>query len=429
MSGSTTEKQVYSVKQINSYIKQLFDGDFILRSINIKGEISNCKYHHSGHIYFSLKDDTSVISCVMFASNTGSLKIKLEDGKQVIVSGSIGVYEAAGRYQIYARQITEEGEGDLYKKYEELKKKLEEEGLFSQEHKKDIPPYSSKIGVVTAETGAVIKDIFNVSTRRNPYVQIFLYPATVQGEGAKETIVRGIKKLDEMGLDVIIVGRGGGSIEDLWAFNEEEVVRAIYECNTPIISAIGHETDYTLSDFSSDMRAPTPSAAAELAVFDFALFERQINDYRYSFGLYIENKLKRRADAIDKYRLMIEKLSPEKQVIQKRQRLLDIESMLKDLMNEGLDNASEKLAEDKRSVIELMEEKMRNRKQTLVLVSEKLNGLSPLKRLSEGYAYVTKDNKKLSSIRQIKLEDEIDINIADGRLKARVNDIKEVKYE
>lgn len=256
-------KSVYSVSQVNSYIKNMFTQDFVLNSIYIKGEVSNCKYHTSGHIYFSLKDKGGVISGVMFAGNRGGLNFTLKEGQDVIVLGSVSVYEKSGSYQVYAKQIMLDGAGQLYQKYEELKKELEEMGMFDIMYKQPIPKYATKIGICTASTGAAIQDIRNISSRRNPYVQLYLYPAIVQGENAVASIVQGLRYLDEMDMDVIIVGRGGGSIEDLWAFNEEAVARTIFNMKTPVISAVGHETDTTIADYVADLRAPTPSAAAE----------------------------------------------------------------------------------------------------------------------------------------------------------------------
>ncbi|MCR5154267.1 MAG: exodeoxyribonuclease VII large subunit, partial [Lachnospiraceae bacterium] len=258
---------VYTVSQINKYINRIFKDDAFLKNVYVKGEVSNCKYHDSGHIYFTLKDGASQISCVMFAGRRAGISFRLENGFNVMVYGSIETYEAGGVYQIYASQITRDGIGKLYEEYEALKKKLEAEGLFLREHKKPIPQFVKRVGVVTARTGAAVRDIIQISARRNPYVQLILYPAKVQGEGSAKSVIDGIKYMDGK-VDVIIVGRGGGSIEDLWAFNEECVARAIYDCETPVISAVGHETDTTIADYVSDLRAPTPSAAAELAVFD-----------------------------------------------------------------------------------------------------------------------------------------------------------------
>ena len=278
------KEQVYSVSQVNVYIKNMFLRETVLNNIYIKGEVSNCKYHTSGHIYFTLKDAKGQMACVMFAGQRSGLSFRMQEGQSVIVLGSISVYERDGKYQLYAREILKEGQGALYEKYEQLKRQLEGEGLFLQEHKKAIPFYSKKIGIVTASTGAAIQDICNISARRNPYVQLILYPAKVQGEGAAKTIVKGIKTLDKAGVDVIIVGRGGGSIEDLWAFNEEIVARAIYECNTPIVSAVGHETDTTIADYVSDLRAPTPSAAAELTVCSMENLMEQFLEWKYQMN-------------------------------------------------------------------------------------------------------------------------------------------------
>ena len=260
---------IYSVGQVNNYIKNMFTQDFMLSRISVKGEVSNCKYHTSGHIYFSLKDETGTIACVMFAGQRRGLGFAMKNGDKVVVSGSVNVYERDGKYQLYARQIQLEGAGLLYERFLALKRELEEMGMFAPEYKQPIPRFIRTLGVVTAPTGAAIQDIRNISYRRNPYLQIILYPALVQGAGAKESIVKGIQTLDRLGVDVMIVGRGGGSIEDLWAFNEEEVARAIFECTTPVISAVGHETDVTIADYVADLRAPTPSAAAELAVDDY----------------------------------------------------------------------------------------------------------------------------------------------------------------
>lgn len=286
-------KNVYSVAQVNRYIKNMFTQDFMLNRIYVKGEVSNCKYHTSGHIYFSLKDESGAIACVMFAGDRRSgLAFRMQEGQKVIVLGSVSVYERDGRYQLYAREIMPDGEGDLYRQFELLKKDLEEMGMFAQEFKQSIPFYSRTIGIVTAPTGAAIRDIMNISRRRNPYVQLVLYPALVQGEQAADSIVRGIRTLDQYGVDVIIAGRGGGSMEDLWAFNEEKVARAIFECRTPIISAVGHETDTTIADYVADLRAPTPSAAAELAVTDYRQLMSGLELYRNQLADRLEQKIR-----------------------------------------------------------------------------------------------------------------------------------------
>ena len=284
-------RNIYSVAQVNSYIKNMFAQDFMLRQVSIKGEVSNCKYHTSGHIYFTIKDAGAAMNAIMFAgSRAAGLSFHMKEGDQVIVTGSVEVYEKTGAYQLYAKKIELDGEGNLYLKFEQLKHELEEMGMFAAEYKQPIPQYAGRIGVVTAPTGAAVQDIRNVSSRRNPYVQVILYPALVQGEGAAASIVRGIRMLDEAGVDVIIVGRGGGSIEELWAFNEEEVARAIFECHTPVISAVGHETDFTIADFVADLRAPTPSAAAELAYFDCRTLLNSMQGYQERLERAVWNK-------------------------------------------------------------------------------------------------------------------------------------------
>ncbi len=300
----------------------MFTQDFMLARISIRGEVSNCKYHSSGHIYFTLKDEKAAIACVMFAGNRKGLSFTLKEGQKVEAEGSISVYEQNGSYQLYARKITLDGAGELYKQYENLKTRLEEMGMFAEEYKKPIPQYAMKIGIITAQTGAAVRDIITVAKRRNPYVKLTLYSAFVQGEGAKESIVQGIKALDQLGLDILIVGRGGGSIEDLWAFNEECVARAIFECNTPVISAVGHEVDVTIADYVADLRAPTPSAAAELAVFDLRALEEKLGQYNRRFLGLMEQKLGENRTRLKQQELQLQVLSPGQKLLEKRQRLL-----------------------------------------------------------------------------------------------------------
>lgn len=347
---------VYTVSQINSYIRHLFEEDFALRAISIKGEVSNCKYHSSGHIYFTLKDKDAGISAVMFAGNRKGLKFKLRDGQQVVAVGTVNVYERDGKYQLYVKEITDEGEGDLFRRFEELKSELLEMGMFDAEYKKKIPEYALKVGIVTSPTGAAIRDIMNISSRRNPCVQLYLYPALVQGEGAVSSIVSGIHRLDAMKLDVLIVGRGGGSIEDLWAFNEEAVARAIFGCNTPVISAVGHETDVTISDYVADMRAPTPSAAAELAVFDYEKFLEKLRNIKYTLQKNVRNHWIYKRSLLENLTLKLEKMNPQKVLFDKRQQL---------------DTDTDRLKM-------LIERKLMFEKHRLALAAERLNGMSPL---------------------------------------------------
>lgn len=393
---------VYSVGQVNAYIKNMFNADFALNNIYIKGEISNCKYHTSGHIYFTLKDSTGVISAVMFAGNRKGLKFKLEEGQKVIALGSVSVYERDGKYQLYAKQIILEGTGLLYQKFEQMKTRLEEMGLFDKMYKKPIPKYATKVGICTASTGAAIQDIINISKRRNPFVQLYLYPCLVQGQGAAVDIVNAIRCLDSMDLDVIIVGRGGGSIEDLWAFNEEIVAKAIFDCNTPVISAVGHETDFTIADFVADMRAPTPSAAAELAVFDYSEFmEKQLNYGRLLFSS-IDNKLKIYRKSLKSYETSVNLFSPVNQLQNRRQYSDELMTKLSKELNDVLND----------------------RKHKLQIYAERLNGMSPLNKISKGFAYVTDGNKKpLTSVSQVKADDEMSLIIKDGTIKAKVVEV------
>lgn len=393
---------VYSVGQVNAYIKNMFNADFALNNIYIKGEISNCKYHTSGHIYFTLKDSTGVISAVMFAGNRKGLKFKLEEGQKVIALGSVSVYERDGKYQLYAKQIILEGTGLLYQRFEQLKTQLEEMGLFDKMYKKPIPKYATKVGICTASTGAAIQDIINISKRRNPFVQLYLYPCLVQGQGAAVDIVNAIRCLDSMDLDVIIVGRGGGSIEDLWAFNEEIVAKAIFDCDTPVISAVGHETDFTIADFVADMRAPTPSAAAELAVFDYSEFmEKQLNYSRLLFSS-IDNKLKIYRKSLKSYETSVNLFSPVNQLQSRRQYSDELMTKLSKELNDVLND----------------------RKHKLQIYAERLNGMSPLNKISKGFAYVTDGNKKpLTSVSQVKADDKMSLIIKDGTIKAKVVEV------
>lgn len=395
---------VYTVKQVNSYIKNMFKQDFLLNSVSVKGEISNCKYHTSGHIYFTLKDADAALSVIMFASQAARLSFKLKDGMSVVVSGRVDVFDAAGKYQLYANTVQQEGIGELYQKYEQLKQYYEDMGYFAKEYKRPIPAFTRKLGVVTSKTGAAVQDIMNISRRRNPYIQIVLYPAYVQGEHAKQSVVNGIAKLDKLGLDCIIVGRGGGSIEDLWAFNEPEVVEAVFNASTPIISAVGHETDFTLTDFVADMRAPTPSAAAELAVTEVAAVENKIFEYERRLKQQMMYSLTAKRDYLERLKLQMEYLNPVNQICDKRQRLMNIEDKLNMLI--------------KRCVAD-----NRNR---LRLYASRLEGLSPLKKLDMGYGYIEdSQNDRIVSVSQVSPEDEITVYLKDGSIRSKVIEVGE----
>lgn len=415
---------VYSVTQVNVYIKNMFAQDFALNRISIKGEVSNCKYHTSGHIYFTLKDGKSSIPAVMFAGSRKGLSFHLEEGHQVIVKGSVEVYERDGRYQLYAQEITREGTGDLFERFQKLRNELEEMGMFAPEYKKAIPKFAKSIGIVTAPTGAAIRDIMNIAFRRNPYVQLYLYPALVQGQNAGESIAKGIEALDKLELDVLIVGRGGGSIEDLWAFNEEVVARAIFQCNTPVISAVGHETDVTIADYVADMRAPTPSAAAELAVFDRNLFYEQIQLYENTLKKNMERKMERYRFQAGHYELKIKNHDPGHLLREKRQRLADCEDELKSLIKLKIEADKQRISQEAASLKLLINKQAVSDRHRLELLVSQLGGLSPLKRIGGGYGFITDSgNKKIDSAGDVKSGDNIRVRIRDGQLEAVVTEV------
>ena len=396
-------RNVYTVKQVNAYIKNMFTQDFMLNRIYIKGEVSNCKYHTSGHLYFSLKDESGTIACVMFAGQRSGLSFRMQEGQQVIVLGSVSVYERDGRYQVYAKEIVLDGAGLLYEKFIKLKKELEEMGMFAPEYKKPIPKYVRTVGVVTAPTGAAVRDIINITRRRNPYVQILLYPALVQGDGASESVVRGIRALEEAKVDVMIVGRGGGSIEDLWAFNEEKVARAVFECSVPVISAVGHETDFTIADFVADLRAPTPSAAAELAVDDFRSVLESFHMYGDRLQRAMNSKTELFAAKLKAYENRFQYLSPESMLREKRQYASELEECLRSSM----------------------EQKLTEKRHELAIWIQQFEGLSPLRKLNGGYAFVSdSDGHVVTEISQIKKGDRISIAVTDGVIEAVADRIR-----
>lgn len=382
----------------------MFAQDFMLHHISIKGEVSNCKYHSSGHIYFTMKDANGTINAIMFAgSRREGLKFPMKEGDRVVVTGSVEVYERDGRYQIYARTIERDGEGNLYLKFEALKRELEEMGMFAEEYKQPIPKYAKTVGIVTAETGAAIQDIRNIAGRRNPYVQLILCPALVQGEGAAASIVHGIHALEQIGVDVIIVGRGGGSIEDLWAFNEEMVARAIFDCRIPVISAVGHQTDFTIADYVADLRAPTPSAAAELAVFDYRQAMQELLGMRQQMDKELQRKVTVARNHLEHQRMRLHYLSPQQRMNENRRRVAEYEEKLTGRM----------------------EELLRERRHRLALLAGTLESYSPVKKLSGGYAFVEDGNHQaLRSIHQIRKKDTVQIHLLDGTLTAAVTEIQ-----
>ena len=415
---------VYSVSQVTAYIKNMFTQDFALNRISIRGEVSNCKYHTSGHIYFTLKDGGAQIAAVMFAGQRKGLSFTLAEGQQVTATGSVDVYERDGRYQLYVRKIERDGTGDLYARFERLKAELLEMGMFDACYKQPIPRFALRVGVVTASTGAAIRDIMNISARRNPYVQLVLCPAQVQGERAAASIVRGIETLDAMGLDVLIVGRGGGSIEDLWAFNEERVARAIFNCRTPVISAVGHETDVTIADYVADLRAPTPSAAAELAVFDWHQFEEQLASERKRLDRLMQLSLEKRKGQLARSRMQLALYSPQRQVNEMRQRLADIEGRLTENARGRILRDRQALTAGRELLVRAMERSFTGARHRLAVDAGRLDGLSPLKRLRGGYGYVTdRTGRPVRSAALTEPGSRIQVQLADGRLKALVEEV------
>lgn len=395
------EKTIYSVKQLNSYIKGLIDSDQFLSDVKVEGEVGNCSYNSSGHIYFSIKENNDVINCVMFKSNAMKLKFKIEQGQKIVLRGRVSVYEPHGKYQLYVSTAEPAGEGDLYRKYELLKKELEERGLFSDMYKKAIPKYSLKVGIATSATGSVIQDIRNVTQRRNKYVQLILKPTMVQGVQAAKSIVNSIRALDAMDLDVIIVGRGGGSLEDLWCFNEEIVAQAIFDCKTPIISAVGHETDFSISDFVADLRAPTPSAAAELAVFEYEKFINDLERVKLDLKNQLTNKITNYKNRIKMLEAKINSKSPMSKLVTYKQMISDL----------------------REKISMTFENKFAKKKHSLQMLTQRLEGLSPLNKIGNGYLYATTNRGALNSTKDIKVDDMISMILKDGNVEAKVTDI------
>ena len=414
-------KEYLTVSQLTKYIKYKLDNDVNLREVYLKGEISNFKAHTRGHFYFTIKDEGSRINAVMFASSASKVKFTPEDGMKILVTGRISVYEATGGYQIYVNEMMEDGVGNLYVAFEQLKKKLASEGLFDERRKKPIPKIPERVGVITAPTGAAIRDIISTINRRFPLTEVILFPSLVQGEGAKEDIVRQIERAKDYNLDVLIVGRGGGSIEDLWAFNEEIVARAIFDCPIPIISAVGHEIDFTIADFVADLRAPTPTGAAEIAVpnkSDVINYINQLNlRCQKNIKTIIELK-KKRLDSIKSHYILNNPLDLYSAKIQK------------------LDYLTERLVKNYKVIIDKEKIKLNNiktrplfsnpllildkTKQKYALLLSKLDALSPLKTLERGYGIVKLNDKAITSIKDLKTDDLINIELKDGSVNALV---------
>ena len=400
-------QNVYSVAQVNSYIKNMFTQDYLLQSISVKGEISNCKYHSSGHIYFTLKDKLSVIACIMFAGNRAGLSFPLTEGMQVVVTGNVDTYERDGKYQLYAKNIKQHGLGELYERFELLKRELDERGLFAKEYKQPIPQFPKVLGVVTAPTGAAIRDIISIAKQRNPYIQIVLYPAVVQGENAAQSIAKGIKALEHYGVDVMIVGRGGGSLEDLWAFNEEMVAQAIFDCSIPIISAVGHETDTTISDFVSDLRAATPSAAAQAAVCEIAVIDATLGQLSQTLKRSMEHIISQKQLTLQNRLLKLRKLSPQAKLREKRFSAIQLEDSLRENMQK------------------ILYEKRKN----LAICIERMKGVSPLDKLNQGYSFVENmEGKNINNINYVSSKDKLSIYVKNGKIFVTVTGKEDVEW-
>ncbi len=373
-----------------------------MQHLFVKGEVSNCKYHSSGHIYFTLKDSKGTISCVMFAGSRAGLSFRLSEGQQVIVGGAVDVYERDGKYQMYAKQIMLDGNGQLYEKFEQLKRELAESGMFAPEYKQPIPKYIRTLGVVTADTGAAVRDIIQVAGRRNPFVQIILYPAIVQGEAAAPSIISGIHALEHLGVDVMIVGRGGGSIEDLWGFNERSVAETVFNCSVPIISAVGHETDTTIIDYVSDLRAPTPSAAAELAVTDIREILSELNGARDMLERLMARQIQAERNSLRQMELKLKLVSPAGRIREHKMTALSAEERLQ----------------------QRMERLLQKRRHEMAIYIERLKGLSPLEKLNSGFSYVVDESgTNVRSVEQVTVGQDISIQMSDGRVKAKVTEM------
>ena len=382
----------------------MFTQDYFLQTVFVKGEVSNCKYHPSGHIYFTLKDSASALNCIMFAGDRRGLGFRLTEGQQVIAKGSVSVFERDGRYQLYVKEITLDGAGALYEKYEQLKRELAEEGMFAPEYKQPIPKYIHTLGVVTADTGAAVRDIIQIATRRNPYVQIILYPALVQGASAAPSIVNGIRALERQGVDVMIVGRGGGSIEDLWAFNERMVAQAVFDCTVPIISAVGHETDTTIIDYVADLRAPTPSAAAELAVTAASDIDQEILSGQERLYRQMDRVLQRKRQQAEQREMRLKYLSPANRIREKRTYSIQLEDRLQNRLQAIL----------------------RERRHNLALYIERMKAVSPLEKLNSGFSYVeATDGKNIRSVTQVHEGDSLRIRVSDGVIDTKVEQVQQ----
>lgn len=420
------EKRYITVTTLNKYLKHKFDTDPNIQRVSLRGEISNYKGHTRGHLYFTLKDETSRINAVMFSSNANKLKFIPVDGMKVLVTGRVSIYEASGNYQIYVENMEEDGLGNLYLKFEELKRKLASEGLFNPEHKKKIPKFPKRIGIVTASTGAAIRDIQSTIKRRYPICETILFPSLVQGELATDNIVKQIELADTFNLDILIVGRGGGSIEDLWAFNEEKVARAIYNAKTPIISAVGHEIDFTIADFVADLRAPTPTGAAEMAVPNIMDVRTIIEQYTLRLNKNIKNILEFYAKRLETLKHSYVLTTPLAPIEIKEEKLSNLVTILENKIKHKLEISKNIYNNLKNKNILLHPENILfSHKQQYQLLFNKLELLNPLSILNKGYSVVTKNDKLVKSIKELKKDDKINIKLNEGNINAIVKEVNE----
>ena len=419
------ERKVFSVIEITRYIKSKLEGDFALRNVRISGEVSDCKEDKKGHIYFAIKDEAAVMSCAMwYSKRSAGLDFKLEKGQHIVVTGNIGVYERWGDYRLYADKIEKEGVGRLFEELEKLKLKLRAEGLFDESHKKPIPRYPKKIGIITSRTGAVIEDIKRTAREANPYVQLILYPAIVQGADAAATLIRGIKRFEEEGVDTIIIGRGGGSTEDLWCFNDEKLARTVYSCRIPVISAVGHQTDRTLVDEVSDLSVATPTAAAMNAVPNLALAFNELDSFKDS----ITNKFKLRIDrmksSIDKFEYAIRRQSPQMKLKEVRRQIENYSLSYNRLLSAKLDNYDRVITGSKQQLDRLMRASYETFNKRFISITAEIEGKSPMKRLMGGYSYVENEaGENIRSVKGLKQGERLNLVLADGSVKAKVEEI------
>ena len=419
------ERKVFSVIEITRYIKSKLEGDFVLRNVKISGEVSDCKEDKKGHIYFTIKDDAAVMSCAMWMSKrSAGLDFKLEKGQHIVVTGNIGVYERWGDYRLYADKIEKEGVGRLFEELEKLKFKLRAEGLFDESHKKPIPRYPKKIGIITSRTGAVIEDIKRTAREANPYVQLILYPAIVQGADAAATLIRGIKRFEEEGVDTIIIGRGGGSTEDLWCFNDEKLARTVYSCRIPVISAVGHQTDRTLVDEVSDLSVATPTAAAMNAVPSLALAFNELDGFKDSISNKLQLRIDRMKSSIDKFEYAIRRQSPQMKLKEVRRQIENYSLNYNRLLSAKLDNYDKAVIKGKQQLDRLMRASYEALNKKFITITTEIEGKSPMKRLMGGYSYVENEaGENIRSIKSVKQGERLNLVLADGSVKAKVEEI------